>query len=510
MTETFQYRTEPFAHQRQEFDEARHLAFRAMLWEQGTAKSKVIIDTGVALFLEGHIDAVVIVAPNGVDENWVTDQIPEHCALDGPWEPVSVASMGACAHYLVGRNRVQLYRPEKFETMWHQRELRQSIYHEGLLWLCVPYDLYISARGKKFIWEVLKKRKALYVLDEASSIKSPSAKRSISIIASGAYAPYRRILEGTPVSNSPFDIYSQVRFLDPDFWKRELEIGTAVEFRQYFGIWRPVDRGEGNNSPYDPGMLVGYKRLDQLNAILKKIGSRYLKSEVLKDIPDKLFSKRYFELNTEQKNVYKQLKEGYMADLPSGEVVTAPLAITQLLRLQQVTCGYVPVDSPDGDPQPVELLGKRNPRLELLEYLAQTTPHQALIWARFHKDLDLITELLGRKAVRYDGKVEASERQLNKEKFLRGEAQFMCANPAAMARGHTFINALTTIYYNNSFKLIDRLQSEDRNHRAGQKNAVNYIDIIAPGTVDTRIVANLRNKVDIASQVTGDQLKEWI
>jgi SNF2 family DNA or RNA helicase len=338
-------------------------------------------------------------------------------------------------------------------------------------------------------------------------VKSPSAKRTQSIIASGKHAPYRRILEGTPVSNSPFDIYSQVRFLDPDFWKRELEIGTALEFRQFFGMYRPRAQ---EHSAYDLGILIGYKRLDILQAKLKQLGSRVLKLDVLKDLPPKLYDKHPFVMNGEQKRVYKELKEESRAVLSSGNEVTTPLAITQMLRLQQVTCGYVPVDDINGDPQPMELLGSTNPRLEALEYLANTSLNQGLIWARFHKDLDLICDLLGKRVVRYDGKVGADERQRNKEAFKSGAVQWLAANPAAMARGHTLNEGLTTIYYNNSFKLVDRLQSEDRNHRAGQTESVNYIDIYAPGTVDVHIMRNLRNKVDVASQVTGDALRDWI
>jgi SNF2 family DNA or RNA helicase len=485
-----QFKTTPFPHQLQEYLEARDLPYRAQLWEQGTAKTKPVIDQAAYLYLEGKIDCVLVVAPNGVDENWTTDQIPEHLP-----DAVREASM------------VMLYRPEKAGTEWHKKEMRRAICHEGLSWVCVPYDLFISARGKKFVWALLAKRRCLYVLDEASSIKSPSAKRTISIIASGKYAPYRRILEGTPVSNSPFDVYSQVRFLDPDFWKQKpLEISTAVEFRQYFGMYRTNQRQDGETFE----TLIGYRRLDQLNAALRSLGRRIVKKEVLPDLPDKLYSKRYFEMNPEQRRVYQQLREEMMATLASGNTVTAALPITLLLRLQQVTCGYVPVDDVGGDPQPTELLGERNPRLELLEYLAQTTPHQFIVWARFHKDIDLICDMLGRRVVRYDGRVDPEQRQRNKEAFLAGDADCLAANPAAMARGHTLINALTSIYYNNSFKLIDRLQSEDRNHRLGQKNAVNYIDIIARGTVDTRIIANLRGKVDVASQVTGDELREWI
>jgi SNF2 family DNA or RNA helicase len=487
----FDFKVEPFAHQLEEYLEARDLPARHQLWEQGTAKTKVVIDTGAHLYLGGKINTVLIVAPNGVDENWVTDQIPEHLP-----EAVARAS------------RVVLYRPERNQTEWHKRELRQAIYHDGLLWLVVPYDTFVSKFGKKLVWEVLDRRRCLYVLDESSDIKTPSAKRTISVIASGKYAPYRRILEGTPVTLAPFDVYSQVRFLDQEFWKRELEIGTAVEFRQYFGMYRKREKKDGTSWEE----CVGYRRIDQLQALLKKLGRRVVKKEVLPDLPEKLYGKRYFRLEPGQRRVYDELKKEFMATLPSGGLVTTQLPIVQLLRLQQIACGYVPVDDPTGgdDPQPVEMLCERNPRLETLEAECSHIGHQGIIWARFHKDVDLITDMLGARATRYDGLVGPDDKQRNKEAFLAGERQWMVANPQAMARGHTFINALTTIYYNNSFRLRDRLQSEDRNHRAGQKNAVMYVDIVASDTVDNRILQNLRRKHEVAAMVTGDELREWI
>lgn len=488
----FTHRVEPFSHQRREFEEARELAYRALFWEQGTAKTKPMIDLATHLYLEGKINGVLIVAPNGVDENWVTDQIPEHM-------PVEIQP----------RSEVLLYRPEKRQTKWHMTEVRRAIHLDAdrLSWLCIPYDTYISKGGKKIVWEFLKRRRCLYVLDESSNIKSPSAKRTGSIIASGVYAPYRRVLEGTPISLAPFDVYAQVRFLDPEFWKRELEIGTAVEFRQYFGIFQKNEKKDGTSFE----TCIGYKRLDQLKALIQKLGSRYLKADVL-DLPPKLYGKVYCELNKTQRDVYTQLRDELMAELPSGRFVTTPLPITKMLRLQQISCGYVPVDDPTGDdPQPTELLGPTNPRLDLAVSRAQAYTHQIIIWARFHRDLDLLRDALGKdRSSRYDGTVDAAEKQRGKEAFLRGDVQFMLANPQAMGRGHTFTNAKSTLYYNNSHRLIDRLQSEDRNHRAGTTTPVDYTDIVARGTVDAGILTNLRKKHEVAAVVMGDELKEWI
>jgi SNF2 family DNA or RNA helicase len=185
--------------------------------------------------------------------------------------------------------------------------------------------------------------------------------------------------------------------------------------------------------------------------------------------------------------------------------VTAPMAMVRLLRLQQITCGFVPTD----DDELEEFEGK-NPRLDLLEEICDGLGHSAIIWARFRRDIDLIMQRLGDRAVRYDGSTSDDDRAKAKERFQAGEVQFFVGNPAAAGTGLTLHKAKTVIYASNSFKLTDRLQSEDRAHRIGQDNQVVYIDLIAPGTVDEHIVRALRDKRDIAGILTGDQLKEWM
>jgi SNF2 family DNA or RNA helicase len=224
------------------------------------------------------------------------------------------------------------------------------------------------------------------------------------------------------------------------------------------------------------------------------------------DLPPKLYSKRYFDLTPEQQRVYVEIKTEALTLLDTGDVVTAPLIITRLLRMQQVTCGYVPTD--DGHVE--QMIGDKNPRLDTLVELCEGLAHPAIIWAKFRKDIDLIMEKLGDKAVRYDGQTSDDERAEAKRRFQTGDVQFFVANPAAGSTGLTLTAARTVIYYNNSFKLVDRLQSEDRAHRAGQTFPVDYIDIVAPNTVDVAIVNALRSKVNIAAEITGDNLKEWL
>jgi len=471
----------PFKHQADELLSSGDKIFHAIFWDQGTGKTKLMLDNIVHLARRGEIDAVLILAPNGVHRNWTEDEIPKHIGD------------GLCSEF---------WTSSKAGTQQHARRFEAALKNKFPI-VAMTYEAFMTVRGKKFAKKFLTSREVLMILDESTAIKSPGAKRTKTLVAAGKHAKYRRILTGTPATNGPFDVYSPMRFLDNGFWKAH-GFPTFTEFKQHFGIWR---KGHNAEQGRDYEYVVGFRNLDQLKEIMAGASSRVTKEEVL-DLPPKLYSKRYFELTAEQKRVYKQLKDEALAFLASGELVTAPLAITRLLRFQQVTSNYMPSDE-DSD-RLIYVDEKKNPRLDCLGALLEEVNNQAIIWAKFTRDIDLIMELLGKKAVRYDGKTDSDARAAAKAAFQAGEAQYFVGNPAAGAMGLTLTAARTVIYYNNSFRLIDRLQSEDRAHRIGQEHPVDYVDIMAPGSVDEHIVKALRSKVDVASKITGDNLKEWI
>jgi SNF2 family DNA or RNA helicase len=378
---------------------------------------------------------------------------------------------------------------------------RRLQFHKGLSIIAMNYDAMMTKRGVDFLSAVVRNRKVFLVYDESHYLKTPGAKRTKRAIALAKHAKFRRILTGTPIANSPFDAYSQLKCLEESFWKA-YGFGSFTDFKTHFGVFV---KGHNGQQGRDFEQCVGYKNLDQLKTCLADITSRVTKDEVL-DLPPKLYQKRYFEMSPEQTRVYREIKKDAIALLSSGETVTAPLAITRLLRMQQVTCGYVPTD----EGCEFETFGDANPRLDLLEEICDNLPHATIIWARFRRDIDLIMDRLGKQSVRYDGKTTDTERAEAKRRFQAGEAKFFVGNPAAGATGLTLTAARYVIYASNSFKLTDRLQSEDRAHRIGQEHPVTYIDLIAPGTVDEQIVAALRSKMDIASELTGDKLKEWV
>ena len=494
----YQPKTKPFDHQARIFEKSRELEAHALFLEMGTGKTKIIIDTVADRFLAGELNGALVLAPKNVAPNWVNDELPIHMPDE-----------------VMARAKVFLWDTGKATNKGYQIELAKFLKtpDDQLAILVMSYPAMMTERkpgakplkGKEAAKHLLTKRRCLMACDESARIKTPSAKTTKRVVAAGKHAKFRRIATGTPVPNSPFDVYAQLQFLDPDIWKR-IGAGSFAAFKAMFGVWIEHERK-------DNGMrfkqLVDYQNLAQLHSVVDQIGDRVLKDDVL-DLPPKLFKRMTFDMSKPQRELYEKLRDEFMVwlDEEKTEMISAPLAITRLLRLQQITSGYCPTD--DGDMIKID----PNPRLELAHEIIQDIPHQAIIWGKFHMDLDLLAERLTadkRTFVTYDGRTSQDERERNRSAFKAGDAQFFLGNPQAAGEGLTLHMAKTCLYYNTSYKLGDRLQSEDRAHRAGMDDKpVHYIDLAARGTVDVQILRALRTKNDLAAQVTGDKVRAWI
>lgn len=493
-TPDYQFKSTPFAHQLEEFERSRDQPSRALFWEQGTGKTKPTIDTAAWLFERGEIDAVVVVAPSGVHRNWLTDEIPTHLP-----------------ERVVRRSKSYIWDTKRAANKSAIAEQDALAKHRGLAWLFMSYDAVMTDRGKTFLWRVLRSRRCLYVLDEGHYIKTPGSKRSKRLVASGRYAPYRRLLTGTPISTGPFDIYTQVKFLDETFWAQH-SLDSYPVFKFKFGEWYTAAEFKRDHD-YDPkyDKLIGYKNLDQLKSHVDTVGSRVTKDDAL-DLPAKLYTRRYFTLSPEQSALYTQIRDEYAAETESGGIIDAELAIVRLLRLQQIVSGYVGVE---GLEEPYELIGPKNPLVDEVVDLCNSIHRPGIIWCRFTRTIDLLMERLGKSAIRYDGTLDEDEAERSKVAFQSGDAQWFIGNAQKGATGLTLVQAKFVLYAENSFRFVDRVQSEDRAHRIGQTDQVEYIDFEGrlPGdrpTVSQHIIKNLRGKRDIASQITGDQLREWL
>jgi len=264
--------------------------------------------------------------------------------------------------------------------------------------------------------------------------------------------------------------------------------------------------------------IVGYRKLDELKEKLDRFSFRVKKEECL-DLPDKLYVKREVDLTDEQARAYQQMKTLALAQFEQGMMSTVN-ALTQLMRLHQITCGHVKLDNGTVMPLP-------NKRIEELMSIVEETDGKMIIWATYRHDIDAIKLALqkeyGMESVgTYYGDTEDDERQRvvlefqNPQRVVlefqnpESKLRFFVGNPSTGGYGLTLTAANVVVYYSNSFDLEKRLQSEDRAHRIGQTKNVTYIDLIAVKTVDEKIVKALRDKIDISTQVLGEEVKKWL
>jgi SNF2 family DNA or RNA helicase len=369
---------------------------------------------------------------------------------------------------------------------------------EDLHVLIMNVEAFSTKKGLDFAAKFLSCHDALVAIDESTTIKNPSAQRTKNIQRLSKLSKYRRILTGSPVTKSPLDLYTQCFFLDP--WL--LDHDSYYAFRTRYAQLRTA-----NFNGRSVQLVVGYRNLAELSEKLKPFSYRVLKDDCL-DLPPKTFMKRIIQLSPEQKRLYEQMKSMALAEL-NGKMLTTFNAVTQIMRLQQITCGHFKAD--DGSMQEI----KNNRITELMNVLDEVEG-KAVIWAHWRHDIDTIVREIEEEypgsVMTYYGDTTTDDRQkaIREMQDPESKIRFLVGTPQTGGYGITLTGASTMIYYSNGYDLEKRQQSEARIDRIGQKKSMTYIDILAEDTVDEKIVKALRKKVNIATQVMGEELKAWI
>ena len=474
----YKFKTKPYGHQLTALKKSSDKKVYALFMEMGTGKTKVAIDNLAMLYDKGKINGVLIIAPKGVYKTWYAQEFPIH--------------MPTHVHY-----KMVLWQATINQK---QKKRLDLLFKTGveLHVLIMNVEAFSTPKGAEFARKFLSCHETFMVVDESTTIKNPGAKRTKNIINLAMHAKYRRILTGSPVTKSPLDLYKQCEFLDPDL----LNHSSYYTFRSRYATMR-----NANFNGRSVQLVVGYKNLEELSEKLKPFSYRVLKDDCL-DLPAKTYMKRIITLTPEQQKVYRQMKQMALAEM-NGKVITTMNALTQLMRLHQITCGHFKAD--DDSIQPI----KNNRLSELLEVLEELEG-KAVIWAHYQFDVQTIVKAIEEKygeksVVTYYGLTPNEIRQTNLERFqTKDETRFLVGTPQTGGYGITLTAASTMIYYSNGYDLEKRTQSEARIDRIGQKFPMTYIDILAEDTVDERIVKALRKKINIATQVMGEELKEWI
>ena len=489
-------KTDPFRHQRGELEYMWDLDHHGHLFEMGTGKSKIFIDNTFMLREAKKINGALLFAPKGVFTNWYYQELPAH-APDRHMKTIYT-------HLWRGGG-----------TATEKRQMEWMLDAQQFVFLLMNTEsVSMSKKAMDFALEFVKRRRVLIGVDEASGIKNPEAKRTAKLIRLARLCPYRRILTGTPITRSPLDLFSEFEFLQ----EKCLGYSSYYGFRARYAVLEDKEIGRVNietmRAP-TAKVVVGHRHTDELAAKVAEHASVVL-SKDCQDLPPVIEHVRHVEMTEEQLRLYSDLVNYATTEIKAGTFLTVTHAIALFVRFQQILCGHIV----DDDKVVHDIQTKR---LDVLQEVVEETSGRNLVWCLFQRDVEQVAERLmkmGRRVVCYYGK--STDAELEDAKFrLQGSVPVMRGGQVVDMRycpdseraddfvgtaskggyGITLTAAKNRIYYSCGPNAEHRWQSEKRNHRHGQTETVNQIDLFCRGTVEERWVEILKTKKTLADVV---------
>lgn len=451
----------------------------AYLMAMRTGKSATLLADFGQLEHDGLCADLLVIAPGGVFRTWqsairdhLSDDLQSRCAVH-VWET---------------GNKTVKYRAALKAFLAEDKNPRVLLMNVEAL------SLVGEARAAAIAF--LSARRSMAAIDESTICKNPSAKRTKFILKELAHhASYRRILSGLPTPRSPMDLFAQFHFLD---W-RVIGHRSFFTFRNRYAILKPQWFGGRRVD-----VIEGYKNEDELRALIEPYSYRV---EFRPNVPS-TYSVREVKLTDEQRKAYEEIKAFATTQLENSAHVTATVVIAQLMRMHQVLCGHVR----DEHGNEHELPERRTAELmELLDDYAG----KAIIWCSYDHDVRKIAAALEKEygtgsVARFWGGNTAT-REAEEQSFKADPAcRFMVATPHAGGMGRTWDGADLVVYYSSTNDLQLREQSEQRPLGLKKDRGVDYVDLIAPGTIEEKILIALKNKWDLAARITGDGWRQWV
>jgi hypothetical protein len=509
-------RTKPRAHQTKARELTRGKRLFAYLCEMGTGKSKMVLDEWGERVEDGKVHDLLIIAPAGSYRNWDLDkdEFVQPSQLRAHLSPELFKRIRACAWVSGAGKAAQRYLATFLATGHAGNPGNPALGTQGR-----PRVFVVNVEALSSTEEAIEacraflsapNRRSMLVVDESTTIKNDRAIRTREVMSLRDLADIRRILTGLISPRSPLDLYSQFEFLD---W-RILGHESIFTFKRRYCILEtihlPINRDNDKKKKWrDQDVIVGYRNLDELQKKIAPYSYRVLKKDCL-DLPEKIYAPfRMVELTEEQKRVYNDLVKFSTAELDSKANVTATMVITKMLRLHQIVCGHT-VDDDTGEIEDVKS-NRISSMMELLEEHAG----KVIIWSNYRREIDKIIAALEKEygegsVAQFHGGNKQTRGKEEADFLSNPRRRFMVATQSAGGRGNTWVNANLVIYFSNNHDLEMRMQSEDRSHRDGLKHAVTYVDLVAPKTVDEKILAALRKKLNMATLITGENYREWL
>jgi SNF2 family DNA or RNA helicase len=467
----YRFQTEPRPYQFRALQAAWGKTAFAYHMDMGTGKTKVSLDLFSAYFQDGKIDRLLVVTKFSTRKNWERE-----IGIHMP-HPADVMILNT-------------QKPKVFEE-WNTEDTPQ------LKVLIVGTESLAAGNAILYAEKFVNvSTRVGMVVDEAHMIKNHSAVRAKACVKLGKSASYRVAMTGTPVANGPMDLYMQFEYLDPDI----LGIGDYYSFRNRYAVMGGFENKE----------IVGYQNMEELIELVSPFVFQVRKSEVLTELPPKVFETREVQMTEEQRRLYKDIAKRDATTM-GDRGITVKSVLERMLRLQEITGGIITFErNPDlfnkAKFEHSRIPGK-NPKVEELLAIAEEVEGSVIVWCRFIEEIRAVSTALRERfgdaeVVEIHGAVSETDRDRNvQEIFQQGHARFLVGNAATGGVGLNMTRAETVVYFSNSFSFTDREQSEDRAHRIGQTRSVTYIDLVAEGTVDATVTGALCEKKDVSEFV---------
>ncbi len=496
-----------YAHQRKAIERYVNESCIPLFFDPGLGKTRTVIEIAMRKYQNGEIDTVLVIAPNRVHRQWAVEEIPKWCTI--PFE-------------------AQICETKR----WKPGKLN---------WICVNVDKFSTAKAWQQYVECALQHKTFIVVDEATRIKNPKAKRSQNIIygfnenfkrgkrivQSIPKTVCRAVLTGTPVTNSPFDIWSMFEFLSPGMlgmgwytfqakyglFRTTLINGRTIRLLIDKETWYAVQRcqdfdtacvifGVDSNTYWyikQHGDYSGpFKNIEELKALLYKY-SEFASIDECLDLPEKMYVKRKIEMLPEQARMYKEMRDQYITQF-KDEIFGVTSKIAAVIRMQQIAAGFI-TDVPLED----------NPKLErLMDDVEELRGKRFIVVCHFVEESKILYERLTKEG--FNVCLQTGVHRIGTiDEFKRGKYDCMVANIRVISTGLNLQdNCNIMMFYSNTHSYEDRLQTEGRIHRSGQTQRCIYYDYVMEGTVDEKILDSLHDKKDMLEYIKTRSIEDVI
>ena len=440
----FKPKLKPYQHQVVMSNFIRNFKCGAILSEMGTGKTKSLIDGITWLIKENQLNPkkVLVVVPKSILENWE--------------EEIKINS-NLSSIILIGK-----------------KEKRIKYLEEDVIFYIINYE------GIKVMFdELFEKEWGMIVLDESTKIKSRKAQVTKALYKLRDKTKRRIIMTGAIITEKPFDIFSQFKFL-----KSEVFGTTFMLFRDQYAVM-------GGYGGYE---VLQWKNLDKLKEKVFRYGIRFSKEECL-DLPPKIFTKELFDFTDKQKEVYKKLKRDFIAEL-KGETIITPTIMSRIMKFSEVSSGFL-IKQDEKTLEKKIITFDDNPKLKLLEDIIERNNEKTVIWTRFRWEVELLEKYFKNEKINYSvihGDIKNRQEQI--ENFNTRNRFIICQIKIG-SLGINLQAASIAIFFSLPYSYGDYIQAIDRCHRIGLKHKVLYIVLLAKNSIDIHIHKILQDKKNL-------------